>query len=404
MKPYVPAFFFVSVSLVMSVQVLAIDITNKDASEDRPTAAETAAIAALREAGASVVQRPNGTARDLHAHDVRERFTDAHMPFVAELRQLEGLGLWGTRVTDAGLRQAKDLSSLRSLDLSDHITDRSMPLLKGFPDLQRLHFMDIAPGITDEGFKYVGQLERLENLKLPSRVTDTGIQYLQWSTSLTSLSVGKSQVTDEGLKHLAGLTNLRSLSMFAAPQMTGEGLKHLSGLTELSNLLLPTRFNDKMMPYLVAFQKLHSQQITHCPGVTDAGLVHLSRLGGVRALYLGEGVTDAGIKHLESMPLLSLLDLRQTKATDGCLDSLVRITTLTSLNLPGTISHQGLERLLVLPKLRGISVTNGLTDKAVPVLLKFTHLNDLTLDSTGISKEGLERLREHLEPKTRLLP
>lgn len=404
MKSSVLRFFVISVSLMTSVQALAIDITNTDASEDRATAAETAAIAALREAGASVVQRPNGTARDLHAHDVRERFTDAHMPLVAELRQLEGLGLWGTRVTDAGLRQAKDLSNLRSLDLSDHITDRSMPLLKGFPNLQRLHFMDIAPGITDEGFKYVGQLERLENLKLPSRITDTGLGYLRWSTSLTSLSIGKSQVTDEGLKHLAGLTNLRNLTMFAAPQMTGEGLKNLSGLTELSGVLLPTRFNDQMMPYLVPFQKLYSLQITHCSSVTDAGLVHARKLGEVRAVYLGEGVTDAGINQLETMPRLVLLDLRQTKVTDACLDSLVRMTMLDSLNLPGTISHQGLERLLVLPKLRGISVTNGLTDDAIPVLMKFTHLNDLTLDSTGISKEGLERLREHLEPKTRLLP
>ncbi|MDA1051697.1 MAG: hypothetical protein O3C40_14605 [Planctomycetota bacterium] len=275
--------------------------------------------------------------------------------------------------------------------------------MRHFSDLRWLHFADTANAITDEGFRYVGELKHIEDLTLPPGITDAGIERLQWSTSLTKLSLGRSQVTDEGLKRLAGLTNMQTLITFLTPQITGQGFKHLSRLTELTNLLVPARFNDESMPCLVPFQKLYILNIAACPGVTDAGLIHDSKMGGLTGLYLGEGVTDAGIRHLESMPHLTLLDLRQTKVTDACFDSLVRMTNLNSLYFPGTISHRGLERLLALPKLRGLTVTNGLNDDAIPVLMKFTHLNDLTLDSTGISKDGIDRLKEHFKSRPLLL-
>ncbi|MDA1051698.1 MAG: hypothetical protein O3C40_14610 [Planctomycetota bacterium] len=111
----------------VSLPAFASDIASREEAAKRaPTTAEAAAIAALRESGATIVEWPGGAARFLRVDNARAGFTDQHMPPVGELKQLEGLGLWGTRVTDVGLAHTKELRSLRSLDLNDHISDASL--------------------------------------------------------------------------------------------------------------------------------------------------------------------------------------------------------------------------------------------------------------------------------------
>lgn len=403
MKSIRCAWLILTLSATGSFPAFAMDRPVKGAVEaDKPSDAEIVAVAALSQTGVSIDARPNGSARFLRVAEARERFSDAHMPLVAQLESLEGVNLWGSHVTDAGLRHIAKLHELRSLYLNEGITDRSMPVLKDIPALRRLHFMKLGQGITDESLRFVAQLKYLEDLKLSSGITDTGIAHLQWSSNLTAIDLGLAQVTDGGLKHLSRLTKLKSLALHAAPQLTGEGLKHLDRSTEIEFVALPARFDDRGMAHLTPFQKLRSLQLAEQAGVTDEGLVYVKQLGGLQSLYLGAGITDAGVKCLEETQLTHL-DLRQTQVTDACFESLLKIPTLTSIALPGTITHEGLERLLELPRLRTFTVTNGLTDAAIPVLMKFTQLKYVTLDSTGLSKEGIDKLKEHLGPRTLLL-
>ena len=51
--------------------------------------------------------------------------------------------------------------------------------------------------------------------------------------------------------------------------------------------------------------------------ITDAGLVHLRSIPGLRTLRLDDtDVTDAGLDHLKGMTTLEFLSLRETKVTD----------------------------------------------------------------------------------------
>jgi len=83
------------------------------------------------------------------------------------------------RVTDAGLKELKELKSLQTLDLSEtKVTDAGLKELKEIKSLQTLYLWNTK--VTDAGLK---ELKELNNLKvlhlLDTKVTDAGVKELQ---------------------------------------------------------------------------------------------------------------------------------------------------------------------------------------------------------------------------------
>ena len=95
--------------------------------------------------------------------------------------------------------------------------------------------------------------------------------------------------------------------------------------------------------------------------VTDAGLVHLSKVPSLEALRLGPyGIEGAGIEHLRSLPKLAMLDISMLSATDALLEHVSHLPHLRSLLLGdcNDVSARGvaiLQRMHNLQKLYLIS-------------------------------------------------
>ena len=92
--------------------------------------------------------------------------------------------------------------------------------------------------VTDAGLANLAGLTQLRKLGLDdTKVTGAGLAHLAGLTQLQTLSLGRTEVTDAGLENLQGLTGLQVLSLDDT-QITDAGLAHLRGLTALQTLYL----------------------------------------------------------------------------------------------------------------------------------------------------------------------
>jgi hypothetical protein len=113
------------------------------------------------------------------------------------------VSFWGTKVTDAYLKQLAPLTHLQLLDL------------RGTP-------------VTDAGLKELPALPALSEVDLSeTQVTDAGLKELARLPRLDSLHLDKTRVTDAGLKELAKLKQLRSVRLWQCPAVTEAGAKEL---------------------------------------------------------------------------------------------------------------------------------------------------------------------------------
>jgi len=152
--------------------------------------------------------------------------TDAGLPCLAHLTQLNDLNLSHTGVTDAGLSHLAGLTRLGTLGLGyTHVTDFGLPYLAS---LTRLRMLDLS------------------NCQ---QVTDMGLQYVTGLRQLDILSLSYTQVTDAGLTHLTALPQLRILDLSNCNQVTDAGLQYLTGLTQLCSLNLCYTKTTRMGQY-----------------------------------------------------------------------------------------------------------------------------------------------------------
>jgi hypothetical protein len=113
------------------------------------------------------------------------------------------VSFWGTKVTDAYLKELAPLAHLNLLDLR-------------------------GTQVTDTGLKELPALPALSELDLSeTQVTDAGLKELARLPKLDSLHLDKTRVTDAGLKELARLKQLRGVTLWQCPAVTEAGAKEL---------------------------------------------------------------------------------------------------------------------------------------------------------------------------------
>ena len=120
-------------------------------------------------------------------------------------------------VKDA-LKLVKKLKNLNTLSLFDRAVIKDA-------ELRELHLKDTAPnlqvlslfacGITDAGLKELKELKNLRRLQLANNedITDAGLKELSRLPELRFLDLGGTQVTDAGLKELKDLPSLQELGI-----------------------------------------------------------------------------------------------------------------------------------------------------------------------------------------------
>ena len=145
----------------------------------KPSAGETAAIAALAKAGVDV----RLVAQDSPWHEVNLR-------------------LVGTNVTDQTIAPLKDVASLIELRLgTTKVTDQGLAVVKNLPHLQVLGLE--LTGVTDAGVAHLKGLAELTYLNLyGTSVTDAALDSLKGMKFLRSLYLWQTKVTPDGVKKL----------------------------------------------------------------------------------------------------------------------------------------------------------------------------------------------------------
>ena len=132
----------------------------------------------------------------------------------------------------------------------------------------------------------------------------------------------ESQLDDDDLARVAPLTRLKHLNISGNVDVTDAGLVHLARLTELAYLDVGfTSVGDDGLDRLVHLRQLRTLILNGLDDdgqLTDAGLRRLLPLDGLEQLRLnGADITDASVDTLMRFTKLTTLDVSQSKVSDA---------------------------------------------------------------------------------------
>ena len=312
-----------------------------------------------------------------------------------------------------GIRRVQILS-LRSKSLS-HV-------LQGMANIQSLNLSGCF-SLTDIGLANAFQHEIptliVLNLSLCKQVTDNSLwKIAQYLKNLESLDLGGcSNITNTGLHVIArGLHGLKSLNLRSCGKISDEGIGHLAGLNgetakgtrDLEDLVLQDcqKLSDNaLLSVAKGLLKLHNLNLSFCCGITDTGMINLSRMPSLRELNLRscDNITDIGIAHLaECGGHFCTIDVSFCdKVGDASLGHLAQgMYNLTNISLSSCqITDEGLGRLV--RNLRGLTTLNigqcvKVTDKGLALIAdNLPRLRCIDLyGCTKITTVGLEKIMQ----------
>ena len=136
-----------------------------------------------------------------------------------------------------------------------------------------------------------------------------------------------------------------------------------------------TELDDKAAVHLAVMKDVRTLNLSET-NITDAGLVHLAGMKNLRRLFLfGDNITDKGLVHLGKLTKLERLCLDETRISDEGMPLLQGLLDLEFLHLRSRLP---------------------ISDISLPILEKFENLQELKIQGTKISPEGLERLKRKL--------
>jgi hypothetical protein len=133
--------------------------------------------------------------------------------------------------------------------------DEDLKLLAPLSHLRELRLW--GTDITDDGLKHLRAHTDLVFLSLvDTRVTNEGLRHLSGMINLERLYLRRTDVSDAGLAHLSTLTNLGHLSLVHT-QVAGDGLVHLGKMAKLERLYLrDTGLGDQGLAHVMDFAQL----------------------------------------------------------------------------------------------------------------------------------------------------
>ncbi|QDU82902.1 Leucine Rich repeats (2 copies) [Polystyrenella longa] len=279
------------------------------------------------------------------------------------------------RVGDNDVRHLRHLTGLTCLQLYHvDVSDRGLNFLKEMRRLKSLGYY--SPKLGNRGLKVIGQLEQLEELNL-----------------------GKGTWNDIGLTHLSGLKSVRRL-FFSTLDVKGPGLSFLKQLPALESLAID--ISDQQLSYFNHSTSLREIQLDRSI-ISDRGLSLLTGFPNLESVNLSGNqlVTDQGLEQLQQLKKLKRLNLmnanvsrKENRITLKGVQHLTEINTLEKLYLPSQgIGEEVLELITALPHLKqfwgGVDQKTPLSDDAMKNLPKLTQLEELHLNTKGITETGL---------------
>lgn len=150
---------------------------------------------------------------------------------------------------------------------------------------------------------------------------------------------------------------------------------------------------DAQMPLIGKMQTLRTLLMDMCE-VTDEGLKDLAPLRLTNLNLANNKIKGPGLKYI-NFERLRFLDLNKCRLDDSVLDWLPRSTQLYSLAIADNrITDKGVRKIVQLfPSLEVLSLRSTLiTDKALTSVSTLKKLRFFSIEHTGITDEGIEKL------------
>jgi Leucine-rich repeat (LRR) protein len=312
-----------------------------------------------------------------------------------ELKDFNNLGKLGVRVTDASLRKLREKKLLHALGRA-----RGVGGSRAASDSEVVELDLNNTQVTDSGLKELNQFTSLASLDLrDTKVTGVGLRELNQS-KLSKLVLGGRQFPEAGLKELSQLAYLTDLELDNI-QMSEAGIGELKALRQLIRLSI----HDSLMTddRLKAVGELESlTELNLCrASVTDVGARELKNLKHLAVLDIsGTDITDAGLIELAGLKNIMALKLgrvpHQTFMPTPGLD----IMTLGSSGKQLVVQHDGYSTFM-----NNATTSNFKDDKitnaGLKALKELKSLTSLSLCSGRVTNDGLKELKE-LKNLTRL--
>jgi Leucine-rich repeat (LRR) protein len=203
-------------------------------------------------------------------------------------------------------------------------------------------FVELPP----ESLSQLGKIEGLRFLTIRSGyLDDSAVESIAAAHNLTRLRL-TGKLTDKGISQLARLGRLRTLDL-RMTEISPDGLSSLGELKDLEELVLAgTRADSK---HVSLFPRLRVLSMASDQGrFPEADFSAISRLQDLQILDLSgnKTTTDQGLSQLIALEHLRALMVADTDVTDACVDSLLKLMSLQSLDVHGTqITKDGVVRL-----------------------------------------------------------
>jgi hypothetical protein len=301
----------------------------------------------------------------------------------------------------ADLAKLKGISGLREVDLDkDSATDANVAeLARQVPNLKTLK---LWANVTDPAMADVAKFTGLEELSLQgSKVTDAGMANVAKCPKLARLTLSKTAVTENGLEALKGLglTNL----VFDGLPGTKKAMAALAAMPKLKVLQAQFATVNDELGELAKAPALQELTLMATANLDDVGGAHLGKIKTLERLFIwNTRVTDKTMAALSGLPLKTLY-VSRTGLTDEGMKSLAKIKTLETLWIEETaVGDKGVAAFAKHPKLRWLKADKTkITDACVDTLVTLAELDTLQAPKAGITEAGEKKLKEKF-PKARV--
>lgn len=239
---------------------------------------------------------------------------------------------------------------------------------------------------------------RLEELEV-------NIRWCEWDEPATLRYLGMTHVDRHVFSVNIGGSALRQVTLPADHALRREMVSLIGRFSTLEMLELKhSDFNDEDAATLGTNLSVKTLNLSDTR-TTDGGCRSLAQLRRIETLFLHKcDVTDSGIAAILSQhgAEIETLDIGSTKATGDCLKTLLQHETIESVSFSGSthVSDDDLIYIAQLNTLRHLRLNfTSVSDASIPGLSRMTQLEELFVDNTRISEDGLKQLRNALGPQ-----
>ncbi|MCI0704487.1 MAG: protein kinase [Planctomycetia bacterium] len=270
--------------------------------------------------------------------------TDEDLKLVAQLSELDLLGLNKTQVTDDGLKHLVTLKKLRRLELAyTSVTDTAIETLVGLNSLTELNVKNTK--LTEPGLKKLA--EKLPGCKIihdggtiePTVVADPDRKAAEYVLFIGGIVRVNGEAKD--IKAAADLPKERfalvHINLGRNKKLTREGFANFSGCKHVTSLNLEAvDVSDAALAHFKDCGNLTTLSLAETK-VGNDGLAHLKGCNQLTQLYLNDTqITDAGVAHFKNCKNLAVVRLDGTQIGNAALDQFKECKRLVSLEVRRT--------------------------------------------------------------------